>query len=45
VVDHGGGAWTVWYGAKGVTVGVLAHERDEDYETGRTLIETGAPLP
>ncbi len=45
VVDHGGGAWTVWYGRDGVTVGVLTHERDEDYETGRTLIETGAPLP
>lgn len=45
LVDHGGGAWTVWYGDKGVAVGVLTHERDEDYEAGRTLIETGAPLP
>jgi len=44
-VDHGGGAWTIWYGARGVTVGVLTHEADEDYERGRTLIETGAPLP
>ena len=44
-VDHGGGAWTIWYGARGVTVGVLTHERDEDYERGRTLIETGAALP
>jgi NADPH-dependent 2,4-dienoyl-CoA reductase/sulfur reductase-like enzyme len=45
VVDHGAGAWTVWYGQNGVTVGVLTHERDEDYERGRELIETGAPLP
>ena len=33
LVDHGGGAWTIWYGREGVTVGVLTHERDEDYET------------
>jgi 3-phenylpropionate/trans-cinnamate dioxygenase ferredoxin reductase component len=45
IVDHGGGAWAIWYGAHGVTVGVLTHEADDDYERGRTLIETGAPLP
>jgi len=45
VVDHGGGAWTIWYGCEGVTVGVLTHERDEDYERGRELIEAKAPLP
>ena len=45
LVDHGGGAWTVWYGRDGTTVGVLTHERDEDYEAGRELVETGAPLP
>jgi NADPH-dependent 2,4-dienoyl-CoA reductase/sulfur reductase-like enzyme len=45
VVDHGGGAWTVWYGADGITVGVLTHERDEDYERGRSLIERKEPLP
>jgi 3-phenylpropionate/trans-cinnamate dioxygenase ferredoxin reductase component len=45
VVDHGDGAWTIWYGTEGRTVGVLTHERDEDYETGRGLIESGAPLP
>ena len=33
------------YGAGGVTVGVLAHERDEDYERGRELVEQGRPLP
>jgi 3-phenylpropionate/trans-cinnamate dioxygenase ferredoxin reductase subunit len=38
-------AFTVWYGREGVTVGVLAHNADEDYEEGRELIERGAPLP
>ena len=28
-----------------ITVGVLAHERDEDYERGRELVEQGQPLP
>jgi 3-phenylpropionate/trans-cinnamate dioxygenase ferredoxin reductase component len=41
----GGEAFTVWYGKEGVTVGVLAHNADEDYEEGRELIEQGAPLP
>lgn len=45
LVEHGGDAWTIWYGAEGRTVGVLTHERDDDYETGRQLIETSAPLP
>ncbi|RKQ84894.1 pyridine nucleotide-disulfide oxidoreductase [Solirubrobacter pauli] len=45
LVEHGGGAWTIWYGTEGRTVGVLTHERDDDYETGRQLIEAGAPLP
>ena len=44
-IDHPGGAFTVWYGAEGTTVGVLAHERDEDYERGRELVERGRPLP
>jgi 3-phenylpropionate/trans-cinnamate dioxygenase ferredoxin reductase subunit len=44
-VTHPGGAFTVWYGDRGTTVGVLAHERDEDYEAGRELIEAGRPLP
>jgi NADPH-dependent 2,4-dienoyl-CoA reductase/sulfur reductase-like enzyme len=38
LVDHSGGAFTVWYGRDGVVVGVLTHERDEDYESGRELI-------
>ncbi|MDA0183635.1 FAD-dependent oxidoreductase [Solirubrobacter phytolaccae] len=45
VIDHGGGAWTIWYGTEGRTVGVLTHDRDEDYEAGRKLIEAGDPLP
>ena len=45
LVDHGDGAWTVWYGTEGRTVGVLTHERDEDYESGRERVETGGPLP
>jgi NADPH-dependent 2,4-dienoyl-CoA reductase/sulfur reductase-like enzyme len=44
-IPHPGGAFTVWYGTDGTTVGVLTHERDEDYERGRELVETGAPLP
>ena len=45
MVVHPGGAFTVWYGSQGTAVGVLAHERDEDYERGRELIEQGRPLP
>ena len=45
LVDHGDGAFTVWYGDQGTTVGVLTHERDEDYEAGRERVESGAPLP
>lgn len=40
-----GGAFTVWYGQDGVTVGALTHDRDEDYERGRELVETGASFP
>ncbi len=43
--DHGGGAFTVWYGTDGSTVGCLTHEADDDYERGRELVESGAPLP
>lgn len=44
-VEHGGGAFTVWYGRDGVTVGVLTHEADDDHERGRELVEQGRPLP
>ena len=43
--DRGGdGSFTAWYGQDGVVVGVLTHERDADYERGRELVESGAPL-
>jgi len=45
IVDHGDGAFTAWYGAEGRTVGVLTHDRDDDYETGRERVAAGAPLP
>jgi 3-phenylpropionate/trans-cinnamate dioxygenase ferredoxin reductase component len=41
LVEHGGGAFTIWYSSDGVVVGVLTHERDEDYERGRELIARG----
>ena len=41
--EHGGGAFTVWYGRDGRIVGVLTHEADEDYERGGELIAQGAP--
>jgi len=44
-LDAHGDAFTVWYGRDGTTVGVLTHDRDEDYEHGRELVESGAPLP
>jgi 3-phenylpropionate/trans-cinnamate dioxygenase ferredoxin reductase component len=45
LVDHGDGAFTVYYGAEGVLVGVLAHQRDEDYERGSERVRSGAPVP
>jgi 3-phenylpropionate/trans-cinnamate dioxygenase ferredoxin reductase component len=45
LVDHGGGAFTVWYSREGVTVGVLTHDADHDYEHGRRLIELREPAP
>ena len=45
LVDHGGGAFTVWYSQEGVTVGVLTHDADHDYERGRRLIEQRQPPP
>lgn len=45
VDDHGDRGFTVWYAQDGVAVGVLSHERDEDYEHGRELIANGAPPP
>lgn len=36
---HGREAFTVWYERDGELVGVLTHERDEDYEQGRRILE------
>jgi 3-phenylpropionate/trans-cinnamate dioxygenase ferredoxin reductase component len=41
--NHGEGAFTCWYGLEGKIVGVLTHERDEDYERGSELIAQDAP--
>ncbi|NMH98301.1 FAD-dependent oxidoreductase [Pseudonocardia acidicola] len=45
VAEHGDGAFTAWYGREGVTVGVLTHGADDDYDRGRALVERHAPLP
>jgi len=45
LIDHRGGAFTVWYTQEGVTVGVLTHNADHDYERGRRLIEQRQPPP
>jgi NADPH-dependent 2,4-dienoyl-CoA reductase/sulfur reductase-like enzyme len=39
LADHGDGAFTVWYSREGLTVGVLTHDADRDYERGQRLIE------
>jgi NADPH-dependent 2,4-dienoyl-CoA reductase/sulfur reductase-like enzyme len=45
VVEHGPGAFTVWYAdAGGELVGVLTHDRDEDYERGGELLARRASL-
>jgi len=41
LVEHGDGAFTIWYTRERVAVGVLTHERDADYERGRALIAHG----
>ncbi|HST56465.1 MAG TPA: FAD-dependent oxidoreductase [Solirubrobacteraceae bacterium] len=45
LVEHPGGAFSVWYSRGDALVGVLTHDRDEDYERGRELIESGKPAP
>ncbi|MDQ6657830.1 MAG: FAD-dependent oxidoreductase, partial [Actinomycetota bacterium] len=41
-VEHEEGAFTAWYGKGGVTVGVLTHQADDDYDRGQRLVEDGA---
>ncbi|CAN5895986.1 hypothetical protein BH23ACT11_BH23ACT11_01740 [soil metagenome] len=43
--EQSNGAFTIWYGQHGVCVGVLTHDRDEDYERGREMVESGSRLP
>jgi 3-phenylpropionate/trans-cinnamate dioxygenase ferredoxin reductase component len=43
--EHSGGAFAVWYSHRGKLVGVLTHDRDEDYEHGRELIAAGESPP
>ncbi len=45
LVEHGGGGFTIWYGRRGTTVGCLTYEADDDYDRGRKLVESHAPLP
>jgi 3-phenylpropionate/trans-cinnamate dioxygenase ferredoxin reductase subunit len=40
-----GDGFTIWYARDGRLVGVLAHDRDDDYARGRELIAEGAPWP
>ncbi len=44
-VNHDNGGLTVWYVKGGVTVGVLAHEADNDYDRGQKLVTAGSPPP
>lgn len=44
-VEHGEGAFTVWYGQGGTTVGVLASGAEDDYENGSELVAQRAALP
>ena len=39
--DHGSGAFTAWYWREGTLVGVLTHDRDDDYERGSELVAGG----
>ncbi len=42
-VDHGDGAFTVWYSRAGIIVGVLTHDADDDFERGNDLVSGQAP--
>ena len=43
--DHDDGAFTIWYARDGRLVGVLTHEREEDYRRGSELMAAGASPP
>jgi NADPH-dependent 2,4-dienoyl-CoA reductase/sulfur reductase-like enzyme len=42
LVDHGDGAFTVWYSSGDTLVAVATHGADDDYERGAELVRTGA---
>jgi 3-phenylpropionate/trans-cinnamate dioxygenase ferredoxin reductase component len=44
LVSHPGGAFTVSYERDGVAVGVLTHDRDDDYDRGREAVRLGRPV-
>jgi NADPH-dependent 2,4-dienoyl-CoA reductase/sulfur reductase-like enzyme len=43
-IEGGPDGFTARYGRDGTLVGVLTHERDEDYERGRASVQRGEPL-
>jgi NADPH-dependent 2,4-dienoyl-CoA reductase/sulfur reductase-like enzyme len=45
IVDHGNGAFTVWYERHNTAVGVLTHQADDDYDLGKDLIGRHQPPP
>ncbi|UMB71643.1 NAD(P)/FAD-dependent oxidoreductase [Mycobacterium paraterrae] len=44
LIEHSGG-FTAWYEARGVTVGVLTFNADDDYDRGEKLIRDRKPIP
>lgn len=44
-IEEGAGGWSAWYVRDGGCVGVLTHERDEDYERGSELVAAGGRMP
>ena len=45
LIDHGGGAFTIWFDRNDIAVGVLTHQADDDYDLGKDLIGRHQPLP
>lgn len=45
LVEHGGGAFTIWFERNDIAVGVLTHGADYDYDLGKDLIARHQPPP
>ena len=45
LIDHGGGAFTIWFDRNDIAVGVLTHQADDDYDLEKDLIGRTQPLP